>query len=169
MKTSMSNVLLHQMIAVGTRTVIVSLYLILGLRLLGKRQMGQINIYDLALILLVANAVQNAMTEGLGSLGVGVASAGTLLLLGAGFSYLFVRLPRLEQRLIGTPTVIIRDGVLLKENARRENVTHDALMQILREHDLCQISDVRLAVLETDGTLSVIPYPESQTAPSTNT
>jgi uncharacterized membrane protein YcaP (DUF421 family) len=150
------------LVALSARTAVVATLLIAGLRFLGKRQLGQMNIYDLALVMLVANAVQNAMTEGDGHLAGGIVCAGTLLLLGAVLTYVFLRQPRLEQRLVGIPTVIIRDGEIQREAARRERVTHDEIMQVLRGHDICEVCDVRLAVLEADGTLSVVPYPEQR-------
>jgi uncharacterized membrane protein YcaP (DUF421 family) len=142
---------------IAARTAIVLLVLIGGLRLLGKRQIGQMNIYDLAMIMALANAVQNAMTNGKGDLGVGLVSAGTLLGIGALLTLVFVRLPKLEERLVGTPTLIVNDGKILPDRMRRECVTQDELMQVLREHGLTDIREVLLATLEVDGTISIVP------------
>src|SRR5215472_6772889 len=98
------------LLAIAVRTGIILVWLFLGLRLIGKRQIGQMNIYDLALIMALANAVQNAMTGGKGDLSVGLVSAGTLLVIGWILSMLFLRLPKLEERVIGTTTVLIHEG-----------------------------------------------------------
>jgi uncharacterized membrane protein YcaP (DUF421 family) len=79
--------------AIATRTAIVLLALFAGLRLLGKRSIGEMNIYDLLLILMVANAVQNSMTQGIGPLLVAFVAGATLLLVGWSLSELFVRRP----------------------------------------------------------------------------
>src|SRR5439155_1531992 len=98
---------------IAARSALVLLFLVAGLRLMGKRQISQMNLYDLVLVMALANGVQNAMTAGRGELSVGIVSAGTLILIGRWVTGLFVRHPRLEERLIGTPTVIIHDGQLV--------------------------------------------------------
>lgn len=150
---------------ISARTAIVLLFLIVGLRVLGKRQIGQMNIYDLALVMALANAVQNAITAGKGDLSVGIVSAGTLLLIGAALTLVFVRLPRLEERLVGTPTLLINDGHLLRDRLRRERVTEEEVMAALRRHGLTDPGEALMAVLEVDGTISVVP----KTAPHRRT
>src|SRR5438552_4810030 len=111
--------------AIAVRTTLIALFLILGFRLLGKRQLGQVNIYDLAMIMALANAIQNAMTEGKGHLAVGMVSAGTLILIGRGFTLLFIRVPRVEERIVGAPAVIVSGGKLMRDQMRREHVTEE--------------------------------------------
>ena len=153
----MSHSHLWMLSTVFARTLIVLLWLTGGLRLLGKRQLGQMNIYDLAMIMALANSVQNAMTMGKGELGVGIVSAGTLLLFGRVMTSLFVKLPRLEATLVGTPTTIISQGALIPAHIAREHITEAQLMQALHAHGLNKVAQVELAVLETDGTMSVVP------------
>jgi uncharacterized membrane protein YcaP (DUF421 family) len=153
----MSHAFAWYLFTIATRSGIVLVYLVLGLRLLGKRQIGQMNVYDLVLVMALANAVQNAMTAGKGHLSVGIVSAGTLLLLGRALTALLTRHPQWEQRLIGTPVVIIDHGRLLRERMRREEITEEQVMAALREHGVGDPRDVKLAVLEVDGTLSVVP------------
>src|SRR5579859_2692251 len=141
---------------IAARTAIVWGALLLGLRLLGRRQLGQINIYDLALIMALANAVQNAMTEGRGELGIGLVAAATLLLLGRLLAMLLSRRPALEAPLLGTPVVIINNGQLQPTPMRRYHVSEAQIQQAMRQHGLSQISQVRLAVLELDGSLSIV-------------
>ena len=153
----MSSASLWLMSTIAARTLIVLLFIIVGLRLLGKRQIGQMNIYDLAMIMALANSVQNAMTSGKGNLVVGIASSGTLLVVGWAITLLFVRLPKLEAHVVGTPTLLINDGQILEEPLRREQVTHDNLMTVLRQHGLTEASQAMMAVLEVDGAISVVP------------
>jgi len=145
------------LIAIATRTAVMALFLIAGFRLLGKRQLGQVNIYDLAMIMALANGIQNAMTGGKGYLAVGMVSAGTLILIGKGFSLLFIRVPAAEARIVGTPTVIINNGEILRDPMRREHVTEDQVMATLRSHGLSRLEQVRMAILEVDGSLSIVP------------
>lgn len=142
---------------IAARTLLVLLCVTLGLRLLGKRQIGQVNIYDLAMVMAVANAVQNAMTSGNGNLSVGIVSSATLLLAGRLVAVALVRLPGLERVLAGVPTVLIKDGKLLEENLRREHVTREQVRMALRQYGLEHVREVSLAVLEVDGTLSIVP------------
>lgn len=145
------------LLAIAARTAFVLLWLFLGLRALGKRHVNPMNICDLAFLMAMANAVQNAMTAGKGDLSVGIASAGSLLLIGFIVTRLFLRAPVLEERLIGTPTVLIHDGKIERDHMRREGITQEELMRTLREHDVHDPSKVRLAVLEVDGSISIIP------------
>lgn len=145
------------LLAIAVKTGIVLLGVVAGLRLLGKRQSAQLNIYDLVLLMALSNAVQNAMTGGRGNLAAGLVSAGTLLLLGRLFTELVVRRPHWEERIIGAPTVIITDGKLVREHMRREHLTEAQVMTALRQHGLTDPHDALLAVLECDGSLSVVP------------
>src|SRR5256885_15832356 len=99
----MSPAFLHFLSLIAARTAVVALLLIVGLRLLGKRLLGQMNIYDLAMIMALANAVQNAMTHGKGDISVGIVSAGMLLVVGWGVPALVVRPPPMGARIIGSP------------------------------------------------------------------
>ncbi len=142
---------------VAARTAVIFLVLLLGLRVLGKRQIGQMNIYDLAMVMAVANAVQNAMTGGNGNLSVGIVSAGMLIMLGSVFSLLFVRLPRLEERIVGTPTLLIHNGRWLERNLQREKVTHNQVLAAMRQHGVVDPAEVEAATLEVDGDISIVP------------
>jgi uncharacterized membrane protein YcaP (DUF421 family) len=145
------------LLAIVVRTTLILIWLFVGLRALGKRHVNPMNVCDLAFLMAMANAVQNAMTAGKGDLSVGVASACALLAAGYILTSLFVRKPKLEERLVGTPTVLIHDGKIEMGQLRREGVSLQELMRALREHDVPDPSDVRLAVLEVDGSLSIVP------------
>ena len=159
----MTHAFLYFLLILAVRTAIVAIFLAVGFRLLGKRQVGQMNIYDIALIMALANAVQNAMTSGAGDLSAGIVCAGTLLLLGRLAAAVFVRMPRLEQQLVGTPTTLIYNGQLFTARMRRECVSREQLMTALREHGVCDPSDCKIAVLEVDGSLSIVPKDQHET------
>jgi uncharacterized membrane protein YcaP (DUF421 family) len=143
---------------IAARTAIVLVALVIGIRLFGRRQLGGMNVYDLVLVLALANAVQNAMTEGSGEVGVGLVSAGTLLILGRALAAAFVRRPALEsQVVVGAPTIIASDGQLDPVAMRHEGVSEAEVLAAVREYGLSGLSDVKLAVLEVDGSLSVVP------------
>lgn len=143
--------------AIALRTFIVLLALVLGLRFMGKRQLGQMNIYDLVLIMLLANAGQNAMTQGSGYILPGLVSSAVLFLSGWAISKAFSASPELENKIVGSSVLLLNDGVILKENLKKELVNFDEVMVAIRQHGLEHVNQVQMAVLETDGTISVIP------------
>ena len=147
--------------AIAFRTLIVLFVLVLGLRFLGKRQIGQMNIYDLALIMLLANSVQNAMTLGNGYLMTGLTSATVLLGAGWAISRLFNLSPELERRVVGNSTLLISDGKLLRDHLKSESVTEEQVMAMMRQHGLSRLDQVQMAVLEVDGSISIVPKQES--------
>ncbi len=141
---------------IAGKTVVVYVFLVLGLRLLGKRELGQMNIYDLVLIIVLANAVQNAMVGDDNSLGGGLVSAMTLLALNRLFSLAMTRSTKLEHAMIGNPMLIVKDGKMIESRCRREGITRDQVMAALREHGMLNLHDAQMCVLEVDGTISVV-------------
>jgi uncharacterized membrane protein YcaP (DUF421 family) len=142
--------------ATATRTLIVAFVLIVALRLFGKRQLSGMNVYDLAMIMAMANAVQNAMTIGSGRLPAGIGAAGSLFVLCGVLSLLLKRSSRVERNVNGSPILLVYEGRLLHERAAREGVTMDEIMQAVREHGFSSLSDVLIATLEVDGSISVV-------------
>ena len=143
--------------AIFGKTVVVYIFLVLGLRLLGKRQLGQMNIYDLVLIIVLANAVQNAMVGNDNTLVGGVIAASTLLLMNRLFSILIHRSSSLEHKMVGDPLIIVQDGQMLVNSMKKEAITPEQLYAAMREHGITELSDVQLAVLEVDGGISIVP------------
>ncbi len=143
--------------ATAARTAVVLLVLLVGLRVTGKRQAGEGNLSDLLLALMIANAVQNGMTRGSGSLGVALVSAGTLLALAWLVAGVLSRRPDWEWWAVGGPTVLVEDGRVVRRRAHREGVTDQELMAAVRDQGLAGVDGVKLAVLEPDGSISVIP------------
>lgn len=138
------------------RCVTVDVVLLAALRIFGKREVGQFTLYDLVLILLVANAVQPAMTGPDSSLLGGLIIIGVLVLLNFGIARLD-RYRLFHRLLVPAPRVIVRDGQYITDALRHEGVDEDDCQMALREHGLDDVSEVKLAVLEPDGTISVVP------------
>lgn len=139
------------------KTVVIYLSVVVGLRLLGNRELGRLNAYDFVLVVVIANAVQNALVGGDNTLVGGLVSALTLLLMNLLFTWLLNRFPWLEKHVVGEPVVLISDGHAQWDRMKREGVTRDELMAALREHGVTGLDEVRLAVLEVDGDISVVP------------
>ena len=147
---------LGAMAEVVIRTLVVYVALLLGLRLAGKRELGQMTTFDLVVVLIIANAVQNAMVGPNTSLTAGLVAAATLLVVNSAVGRLGLRSAWLGERLRGVPTILIHDGALIREHLRREGIDEDEVLQALREHGVDDIRTVKTAVLEVDGTISVI-------------
>ena len=142
---------------IAVKTAFIYLFLVAGIRLLGTRELGQMTIYDFVLVVVISNAVQNALVGGDVTLAGGLISALTLLVVNRGFTWLLTHFDWLENTMVGEPIVLISSGQIQWAGMRREGVDREALMASLREHGVGDPSDVRLAVLEVDGTISVVP------------
>ena len=148
---------LSTFIEILLRTVAVYLAILVGLRLAGKREIGQLTVFDLVVLLLISNAVQNAMVGPDTSLVGGILAAAVLLVVNALVARLRYRWPRLRHWVEGTPTLLVLHGEAITEHLRREGVDEDMLTTALREHGITDIGEVEMAVLETDGSISVVP------------
>jgi uncharacterized membrane protein YcaP (DUF421 family) len=141
---------------IAARSVLVYVAMVAGLRLMGKRELGQMTVFDLVVILLIANAVQNAMVGPDFSVQGGIVAA--FVLLGANRVLSLARLHgRWGRFLEGTPTVLVQDGKLVSQHLRREGLQADDVEMAVREHGLESLESVGLAVLEPDGAISVVP------------
>jgi uncharacterized membrane protein YcaP (DUF421 family) len=139
------------------RTAAVYIVVLVLLRVAGKRELGQMSPVDLVVILVIANAVQNAMTGGDNSLIGGVIAATTLVAINTAFAKVAHRIPIFEQLFESEPTPLVKRGKLIKRNLERENVEEDELMMAAREHGIEGIAGVESAYLERDGSISIIP------------
>jgi uncharacterized membrane protein YcaP (DUF421 family) len=153
----MFNLTLSTALEIVLRTVVVYLVILLGLRLAGKREIGQMTVFDLVVLLLIANAVQNAMVGPDTSLIGGLLAAGTLLVMNALIALLRLRSTRLRHLVEGTPTVLVLHGEVIQEHLRREGIDEETLQASFREHGIEEVTDVDMAVLEIDGSISVVP------------
>jgi uncharacterized membrane protein YcaP (DUF421 family) len=148
---------LHGALIIAAKTAAVYAFLVAGLRLLGKRELGQMSLYDLVLIIILGNAVQNAMINSDNTLGGGVVAAVVLLGLNRLLNTVIVRSRRIERALIGDPVMLVHDGAILPDRMKRQGITRDQLDAALREHGFDSLDDVSIVVLEVDGTMSVVP------------
>jgi uncharacterized membrane protein YcaP (DUF421 family) len=139
------------------RSTVIYIAMLIGLRLFGKREIGQFTLFDLVAVLLVANAVQPAMTGPDSSLVGGLLIIGTLLVLNWGVGTLRLRSPLFRWILQPRPTVIAQDGHWITDALRREGVDAEEAEMALREHGVESIEQVKLAVLELDGSISIVP------------
>jgi uncharacterized membrane protein YcaP (DUF421 family) len=148
----------HALLVIVLRTGAIYLVVLLGVRLSGKREVGQMTPFDLTLLLLLSNAVQNAMTGSDTSLPGGVVAAATLLLL----NYLVAEVSgtnrRFRKLIQGQPTMLVHDGQVIAAHLAREHISLDELQRALREHGISDVHDVAIGVLEVDGAISFLRY-----------
>jgi uncharacterized membrane protein YcaP (DUF421 family) len=147
------------------RSVVVYLFILVVFRLTGKRQVGQLTPFDLVVLLILSNVVQNAVIGPDNSLGGGLVGALAILALNYGFVEATYRSKRLRHLLEPYPTILIHDGRILDANLSRERITRDDLKAALRRNGLVEPHEARFAVLEANGGISVIPYAGRDTSP----
>ncbi|MBI1886216.1 MAG: DUF421 domain-containing protein [Chloroflexi bacterium] len=143
--------------SIVARTVMIYGALLIGLRLAGKRELGQMTPFDLVVLLLIANAVQNAMVGPDTSVTGGLIAAGVLIAGNYGVAQARERLPWLRRAVEGTPTLLINNGEFVPRSLRREGLDEDDVLMVIREHGLADVKDVQMAVLEVDGSISIVP------------
>jgi uncharacterized membrane protein YcaP (DUF421 family) len=136
---------------------VVYAFLIVLLRLTGKRQVGQLAPFDLVLLLVLSNAVQNSMNAGDNSLVGGLVSAATLVVLNWLVGLATFRSRRLETLIEGRPLVLIHNGVLFEDVLARAQLTRHELNAALRQGGCSCVEDVHSAILENNGSISVTP------------
>jgi len=138
------------------RAMVVYVFLVVLIRITGRRQVGMMSPTDFILLLILSNAVQNSMNGGDNSLGAGLVLAAVLIALNYAMSWLARRSKFIEQLLVGRPVFIVRDGRLDEHVLAREKVTHHELMAALRTAGCPNIEAARHVILETNGSISVI-------------
>src|SRR5882672_8649725 len=146
------------------RGLIVYVFLLLILRITGKRQTGQLAPFDLVLLLVLSNAVQNSMNGGDNSLLGGLISATTLIALNYAIGYAAFRSKRLESIIEGRPQVLIHNGHLFQDVMAESQLTHHELEAALRQAGCANIGDCHSAILENNGSISVV---QRKTPPAT--
>ena len=147
------------------RAAAVYVFLLIAFRLTGKRQIGQLTPFDLVVLLVISNIVQNAMIGNDNSLGGGLIGATTILTLNWAVVELTFRFKRLRRLLEARPTVLIHDGQILHDRLRAERITMDDLEAAVRRGGIADPTRVRFAVLEESGGISVVPYSEGGLRP----
>ena len=152
----------HTVLEIALRTMAVYALVLVGIRLTGKREVGQMTPFDLTLLLLLSNSVQNAMTGPDTSVMGGATAALVLLTL----NFLLAEVSGLNRRfrkmVQGSPTLLIHNGECVTAHMAKEHISMDELNRALREHGVNSVEDVSLAVLEVDGAISVLKYDDVQ-------
>lgn len=157
----------HVLLQIVVRTGVIYLLVLIGVRLSGKREVGQMTPFDLTLLLLLSNSVQNAMTGPDTSLAGGVIAASTLLVLNYFVANLSGTNRRFRKLIQGDPSLLVHDGKVIESHMAKEHVSMDELHRALREHGINSVDQVALSVLEVDGSISCLKYDEIK--PDANT
>ncbi len=152
----MMDVLQNNYIRIIFSSVAVYFFIILAIRLFGKKELAQLSVYDLVFILLISNAVQNAMVGPDSTLSGGLVAAGSLFVVNYLLKLLQFRFPGFGKAIQGEAVMLVFEGKILSSNLNKTEIMEDELMEVVREHGVVSISDVDLAVLEVDGNISVI-------------
>lgn len=143
-------------VSIVVRSVIVYLFIVIALRVFGKKELSQLSVIDLVFILLISNAVQNAMVGEDTSLIGGLVAAGSLFVVSIVLDKLAIRSKTINKLLEGEPIMLVYDGHVLTKHLLKANISHEELEAAIREHGVKDIKAVNLAVLEADGNISVL-------------
>ena len=152
------------MILAYFRTIILYLVMILSVRLMGKRQIGQMEASEFVVAMLVADLASVPMQDNAVPLLSGVVPLLTVVGMELILSFLVLKSVRVRKLLCGKPVILIDNGKILQDNLRKTRLTMDELMSHLRQKDVLDLEAVQYVILETDGNLSVFPYPEQKPA-----
>ncbi len=146
------------LVDVAIRTAIIYVFIVIALRVGGQRDVGEMSKLDLIVLLVIADAVQNSMVGQNSTLLGGIVAATVLVALDRGLRFVEHRWRPAERFIEGEPRMLIRDGRVLGKALRDEDIETKELMAALREHGVERPDQVKLAVLETDGSISVVPF-----------
>jgi uncharacterized membrane protein YcaP (DUF421 family) len=149
-----SNPYLHVIVS----SAVVYIFIIIAIRIFGKKELAQLSVLDLVFVLLISNAVQNAMVGSDTSLPGGLIAAVTLFILNFLFKYLLFRFGKLSRILEGEPVVLVSEGKINDKNLRRLRITTNELLEAIREHGVQGIHEVNLAMMEVDGNISILSH-----------
>ena len=150
------DILQNNYIRIIFSSVAVYLFIILAIRLFGKKELAQLSVYDLVFILLISNAVQNAMVGPDSTLTGGLVAAGSLFVVNYILKQLQLRFPRFGKAIECEAIMLVFECKVLSSNMKNAEITEDELMEVVREHGVASVSEVDLAVLEVDGNISVL-------------
>jgi uncharacterized membrane protein YcaP (DUF421 family) len=138
--------------------VSIYIFIIVAIRLFGKNELSQLSVIDLVFILLISNAVQNAMVGTDSSLGGGVVAATSLFVVNYLFKGIMYRFPKLNKLIQGEPLLLIYNGKINTKNVTKAKISIEEIMEAIREHGVAVVEQVDLAILEVDGNISVMSH-----------
>jgi len=152
----MNELLANNYIRIIASTLAVYLFIVVAIRLFGKKELAQLSVVDLVFILLISNAVQNAMVGPDSTLLGGLVAASTLFLVNYLLKYLQYRFPKFGKIVEGNAVMLVYKGELLEAHMKKAKITEDELMEAVREHGVASVKDVDLAIMEVDGSISIL-------------
>ena len=138
------------------RATFVFAFMLLLTRIIGKRELSSLQPFDLILLIVLGDALQQGLTQDDYSLTGAVLVVGTIAVLQVSVSWLSYRFPRTRPVLEGEPVVIVQDGKVIERNLKRERLTLEEVREAARKQQIAHLADVRFAILETDGEISFI-------------
>jgi uncharacterized membrane protein YcaP (DUF421 family) len=142
------------------RALVVYAFLLVALRLFGRRELGQFTAFDLVVLLTLSNILQNAMIGNDNSLLGGLVGATVLLTANLGLAYAVFRSRSLQRFVTGEPRILVQDGVMQRQALAAQRLTEQDLLAAVHNQGLEDLSRVHLAISEPNGTISVIPTRE---------
>ena len=137
-------------------SVSVYIFIVVSIRFFGKNELAQLSVIDLVFILLISNAVQNAMVGTDSTLGGGLVAATSLFIVNYVFKRLMYRFPKINRLIQGEPLLLIYNGKINLKNVNKAKISMDEIMETIREHGVAKVEQVDLAILEVDGNISVM-------------
>lgn len=152
----MNELLNNNYVRIIFSTFVIYVFIVVAIRLFGKKELAQLSVVDMVFILLISNAVQNAMVGPDSTLSGGLVAASTLFIVNYAMKYLQYRFPRFGKVVEGDATMLIYKGEILDSHLKKAKITLDELMEAVREHGVGTVKEVDLAILEVDGNISVL-------------
>jgi len=137
-------------------TLAVYLFIVVAIRLFGKKELAQLSVVDLVFILLISNAVQNAMVGPDATLSGGLVAAFTLFVVNYLLKYLQYKFPKFGKVVQGDAIMLVYDGKYIESHLKKARITEEEIMEAVREHGVATIEEVNLAIMEVDGSISVL-------------
>lgn len=141
------------------RAVVVFAFLMVLTRVIGRRELSSLQPFDLILLIILGDAVQQGLTQDDYSLTGGLLAVGTIAVLQVLVSWISYRFPRTRSVIEGTPIVVMEDGKPIERNLKRERLDVEELAEAARQQGIAHLADVQWAVLETTGKISFIEKP----------
>ena len=148
----------NQYLLIVLSSVAVYVFIILAIRLFGKKELSQLSVFALVFILLISNAVQNAMVLGNETLYGGLAAALALFTVNYILKKLQLKFPKFGKIVQGDAIMLVYEGKMIPSHLRMAGISEGVVMQAIREHGVALVTEVDLAVLEVDGNISVLSH-----------
>ena len=142
---------------IALRAIVLYVFLVLVMRVSGRRELSSLSPFDLILLIVLGDAVQQGLTQDDYSVTGAIIAVSTLAAMQVGSSYVSFRSRRVEKVLEGEPLVLVQDGRIVEEIARRERLTTSEILESMRSKQIARLDDVAWAIVETNGEINFIP------------